>query len=116
MAGGGMSQPTKIPHRGIDGQANAARGRVEEVDHIVAGDGVGRVKIPQFAVFERTLGLTDRVGVKTSVRPGRSRSSTKAEPDGKVKKPADGGRKKSPPTRKAPARGRYVDEYARPTS
>jgi hypothetical protein len=52
-------------------------------------------------------------GVGT-VRPGRVRNRPKAEPDDKVKKPADGVPKKSPPTRKAPSRGRYVDEYARP--
>lgn len=49
-----------------------------------------------------------------SVRPGRVRNRTKTEPEEKVKKPTDGARKKSPPARKAPARGRYVDEYARP--
>jgi hypothetical protein len=65
-------------------------------------------------------GLADQamaaaVGVSTSVRPGRGRSRAKTELDEKVKKPADGVvRKKSPPARKAPSRGRYVDEYARP--
>jgi hypothetical protein len=65
-------------------------------------------------------GLADQamaaaVGVTTSVRPGRGRSRTKTELDEKVKKPADSVvRKKSPPARKAPSRGRYVDEYARP--
>jgi hypothetical protein len=54
------------------------------------------------------------VDVGTTVRPGRVRNRTKTEPDEKVKKPADGVRKKSPPARKAPSRGRYVDEYARP--
>jgi len=48
-------------------------------------------------------------------RPGRVRNRTKTELDEKVKKPADGVRKKAPPARKAPARGRYVDEYARPS-
>lgn len=51
-----------------------------------------------------------------TVRPGRVRNRTKTETDEKVKKPADGVRKKSPPTRKAPSRGRYVDEYARPAN
>jgi hypothetical protein len=37
----------------------------------------------------------------------------RAEADDKLKKPVEGVRKKTPPTRKAPARGRYVDEYAR---
>jgi hypothetical protein len=66
----------------------------------------------------RDAGLADMrvvaVDVSTVVRPGRVRNRTKTEPDEKVKKPADGVRKKSPPARKAPARGRYVDEYARP--
>lgn len=60
------------------------------------------------------LSLADGVGVGTSVRPGRVRNRTKTELDEKVKKPADESRKKSTPARKAPARGRYVDEYARP--
>lgn len=54
-------------------------------------------------------------GVGT-VRPSRVRNRTKTEPEEKVKKPADGVRKKSPPARKVPSRGRYVDEYARPAS
>ncbi|MHB1144543.1 MAG: hypothetical protein ACYCZS_06565 [Thiobacillus sp.] len=54
------------------------------------------------------------VDVGPVVRPGRVRNRTKTEPEEKVKKPADGVRKKSPPARKAPARGRYVDEYAHP--
>jgi len=54
------------------------------------------------------------VDVGTVVRPGRVRNRSKTEPEDKVKKPADGVRKKAPPARKAPARGRYVDEYARP--
>lgn len=49
------------------------------------------------------------------VRPGRVRNRTKTEPEQKVKKPADGSQKKTPPARKAPSRGRYVDEYARPS-
>lgn len=49
-----------------------------------------------------------------TVRPGRVRNRTKTETDEKVKKPADSVRKKSPPARKTPSRGRYVDEYARP--
>lgn len=52
--------------------------------------------------------------VGSADRPGRTRPRGKAELDDKLKKPADGIRKKSPPTRKAPARGRYVDEYAGP--
>jgi|GEM_PF-1560163 len=46
-------------------------------------------------------------------RPGRVRPRGRAEMDDKLKKPVEGVRKKAPPARKAPARGRYVDEYAR---
>ena len=60
------------------------------------------------------LSLAGGVGAGTSVRPGRVRNRTKTEPDEKAKKPASESGKNSPPTRKAPARGRYVDEYARP--
>ncbi|ODU28064.1 MAG: hypothetical protein ABS93_03045 [Thiobacillus sp. SCN 62-729] len=69
-----------------------------------------------FADFERYSGLSlaDVAGVSTSVRPGRGRNRVKTDVDEKVKKPADGVRKKSPPARKTPSRGRYVDEYARP--
>lgn len=49
-----------------------------------------------------------------SIAPaGRIRPRGKLETDEKSKKPADGERKKPSPARKAPARGRYVDEYAR---
>ena len=63
---------------------------------------------------QSSLSLADGVGVSTSVRPGRGRNRVKTDVDEKIKKPADGVRKKSPPSRKAPSRGRYVDEYARP--
>lgn len=59
-------------------------------------------------------GVLRAAGVGSVVRPGRVRNRTKTETDEKIKKPAEGVRKKSPPARKAPARGRYVDEYARP--
>ena len=69
-----------------------------------------------FQDYERYSGLSlaDEAGVSTSVRPGRGRNRVKTDGDGTVKKPADGVRKKSPPARKTPSRGRYVDEYARP--
>lgn len=74
---------------------------------------------PQFARERRGAGIAGLPLVAAevgTVRPGRVRNrTTKTEPEEKVKKPADGVRnKKSPPARKAPARGRYVDEYARP--
>ena len=53
----------------------------------------------------------DGVGVSTSIRPGRSRTRTKQKVDEKVK-PIPGVDKKTPPSRKTPSRGRYVDEYA----
>ena len=137
MAGGGMSHPARAPRSGIDGQTNAAQGRKGE-----AGFGANRIeaermshpaRAPRSGIDGRTrAALTSRktgepgtaldqsglrnaaVDVGTVVRPGRVRNRTKTEPDEKVKKPADGVRKKSPPARKAPARGRFVDEYARP--
>jgi len=54
----------------------------------------------------------DGIGVSTAIRPGRSRTRAKEKVDGKVK-PEPGADKKSPSSRKAPSRGRYVDEYAR---
>ena len=66
----------------------------------------------QFDVLDLALLLTDAVG--TSVRPGRGRNRTKTEADEKIKRHVDNVPKKTPPARKAPARGRYVDEYARP--
>lgn len=63
--------------------------------------------------FDAGISLAS-VGVTSAVRPGRGRNRVKSGPEEKLKKPADGERKKSPPARKAPARGRYVDEYARP--
>jgi hypothetical protein len=78
----------------------------------------GGMKAPRFVLRDRDACPAEMsvfaVSVGTTVRPGRVRNRTKTELDEKVKKPADGVRKKSPPARKAPARGRYVDEYARP--
>ena len=53
----------------------------------------------------------DSIGVSTAIRPGRNRTRAKEKVDGKKPEPAD---KKMPASRKAPSRGRYVDEYARP--
>jgi hypothetical protein len=66
--------------------------------------------------LDRDIGvsLSDELNVPTVIRPDRGRSRVKNEQGEKAKKPADGVRKKSPPVRKAPARGRFVDEYARP--
>lgn len=79
----------------------------------MAGGGMSaEKKIARFDVFDLALFLTD--AIRTSVRPGRGRNRTKTELDEKIKKPVDNVPKKTPPVRKAPARGRYVDEYARP--
>ncbi len=86
-----MSHPARDPRSGIDGKANAAAGHT---------------------IWHAGLALADGIG--SSVRTGRVRGRVKTGTDEKVKKPADGAPKKSPPLRKAPARGRYVDEYARP--
>lgn len=78
----------------------------------------GGMSMPQWGLTDLDFSLAGfpvaAVGVGIPVRPGRVRNRPKAEPEEKVKKPADGVRKKSPPARKAPPRGRYVDEYARP--
>lgn len=62
------------------------------------------------------ISLADVTGVSGTVRPGRGGARVKTDLEQKIKKPAEGVRKKSPPARKAPARGRYVDEYARPSA
>ena len=74
----------------------------------------GGMKSLQSVELDRDISLADGAGVGSTVRPGRSGSRTKTELDEKIKKPADGVRKKAPPARKAPSRGRFVDEYARP--
>jgi hypothetical protein len=69
----------------------------------------------QFHVPAVVLLPADPAGVSTSVRPGNGRNRTKTEPDEKTRKPVDNKvPRKSPPARKAPSRGRYVDEYACP--
>lgn len=73
----------------------------------------GGMNVLQDSAWHPGLDCAEAVGVSSSVRPGRGRNRVKTEVDEKVKKPADV-RKKSPPARKTPSRGRYVDEYARP--
>lgn len=94
------------------------KGRMPSVQGRVGGRGRDAASGEFGRKWGRDARLNDTsvvaVDVSTVVRPGRVRNRTKTEPDEKVKKPADGVRKKSPPARKAPARGRYVDEYARP--
>ncbi|NDP47903.1 MAG: hypothetical protein GZ085_05825 [Sulfuriferula multivorans] len=76
--------------------------------------GVRRVSVEARVNTGSGLSLAGGVGAGTSVRPGRVRNRTKTESNEKAKQPASESGKKSPPSRKAPARGRYVDEYARP--
>lgn len=109
-----MSHPASPPRSGIDGQTNAAQ------DRNGMGSAIGNEaeRMPRFVLRDRDVCPVEMsvfaAGVGTTVRPGRVRNRPKTELDEKVKKPADGVSKKSPPARKAPARGRYVDEYARP--
>lgn len=63
----------------------------------------------------RKLDMASGVGTGTSVRPSRVRNRGKTETGEKIKKPTEESRK-PPATRKAPARGRYVDEYAHPAA
>ncbi|MDP3123656.1 MAG: hypothetical protein Q8M46_03555, partial [Thiobacillus sp.] len=117
--------PARGPRSGIDGQANAAGGRCEVVCIGVNPSEAERMSHPARAPRSGIDGQANAAGgrfavvaadVGSVVRPGRVRNRTKTEPEEKVKKPADGVRKKTPPARKAPARGRYVDEYARPSA
>lgn len=55
----------------------------------------------------------DGIGVSTPIRPGRSRTRSKEKGDEKTKI-VPGDKKNAPSSRKAPSRGRYVDEYAQP--
>lgn len=72
-----------------------------------------RMKATQANERSREISLADAT-VGGGVRPGRGSTRVKTGLDPKVKKPAEGTRKKAPPARKAPTRGRYVDEYASP--
>ena len=55
----------------------------------------------------------DGIGVSTHLRPGRSRTRSKEKGTEKAKT-VPGDKKNAPSSRKAPSRGRYVDEYAQP--
>jgi hypothetical protein len=115
MAGGGMSHLARAPRSGIDNQTQAAGGRSKTVRSSQAGNAAERMNVLQISASALALLPTDTVGVGSSGRPARGRNRTKTELDEKIRKPADNAPKKTPP-RKAPARGRYVDEYARPAS
>jgi hypothetical protein len=109
-----MSIPARTQCRRMHDRMHAAPTGGDEGGVRIRSDGAGQMKAPQSAECALGISLADSVGVSTSVRPGRGRNRTKTELEEKVKKPAEDVRKKSPPARKAPARGRYVDEYARP--
>lgn len=108
-----MSHPTRAPRSGIGGQTNAAGGRCDEAGFAAGACAAARMSHPTSNPASGG-GIWHAAGVGSVVRPGRVRNRSKTEVDEKIKKPADGARKKAPPARKAPARGRYVDEYARP--
>ncbi len=108
-----MSHPARAPRSGIDGKANAAGGRHSGGGCVACGPEAARIGWGM-RVRLRGFDLADGSGVGPAGRTGRVRSRTKVGPEEKIKKPAEGVRKKSPPARKAPSRGRYVDEYARP--
>lgn len=73
----------------------------------------GGMNVLQSTELNREISLAEVTG-GGAVRPGRGGTRVKTGLDPKVKKPAEGTRKKAPPARKAPTRGRYVDEYASP--
>jgi len=105
-----MSHPARAPRSGIDGRTNAARGRILYTENL-AMYGVDGCLTMSIFVAESPV---DGVGVSTSIRPGRSRSRSKEVLEEKIKGTPSDARKKPPPARKTPSRGRYVDEYARP--
>lgn len=109
-----MSDPVSAPRNEIMGQSNGVETWSSESGVCKSGGEAEPIKAPQSVEWALDIHLSDAVGVGTSVRPGRGRNRTKAELEEKARKPAEDVRKKSPPARKAPARGRYVDEYARP--
>jgi hypothetical protein len=114
-----MSHPARGPRSGIDGQANAAGGRPTEVWNEQRFSEAERMSHPARGPLSGIeLGFDqsglEGVGTGTTVRPGRGRTQPKSENSEKVRTVPPASRKKSPPARKAPARGRYVDEYARP--
>lgn len=58
-------------------------------------------------------GPIEGIGVSTPIRPGRARTRAKEKGNEKTQT-VPGDKKKVPNSRKAPSRGRYVDEYAQP--
>jgi len=114
-----MSHPARDPRSGIDGQASAAGGRRGVA---WSEDGFSEAERMSHPARDPRSGIElwfDQSGLEgvasgTTVRPGRGRTQPKSENSEKVRPVPPASRKKSPPARKAPARGRYVDEYARP--
>jgi hypothetical protein len=108
-----MSPKARAPHSGLIRLMNAPRDWNVERRPCKSGDETACIRVPPSLGWVLNLSLAEGVGAGTSVRPGRGRNRTKTDLENKIKKPAEDVRKKSPPARKAPARGRYVDEYAR---
>lgn len=109
-----MSGQVKVPRSRVNVHADDVRilndtRRACRVNEAAGGFQVAAVEPPAPG-----FRCSDSVGIRSTVRPGRGRPRTKTELDEKIKKPGEEVRKKSPPARKAPSRGRYVDEYARP--
>jgi len=119
MEGGSMSHPARGPRSGIDGQASAAGGRravAWNADEFSEAERMSHPARDPRSGIEHWFDQSGLEGVATgtTVRPGRGRIQPKSENTDKAKSQPPPSRKKSPPARKAPARGRYVDEYARP--
>lgn len=110
-----MSEPVNVPRSGVNGHSEGVRTPCDA--HRACGEqvGAGGFRVAQAGMPAPGIRLSDSVGIRSTVRPGRGRTTrTKTDIDEKVKKPGEEVRKKPPPARKAPSRGRYVDEYARP--
>jgi hypothetical protein len=86
--------------------------------HICGAGFLRHANFQHYADFQRHAVLfaespIDGIVGTTPVRPGRGRTRGKENVEDKDKS-VPGAKKKSPPQRKAPSRGRYVDEYAHP--
>jgi hypothetical protein len=111
-----MSHPARDPRSGIDGKANAAGGRHPDGDLTDAPAEAERMSHPARDPRSRWRIRFDQSGKQGvgTVRPSRSRTPPKSESGEKARKLPPASRQKAPTPRKAPSRGRYIDEYARP--
>jgi hypothetical protein len=109
-----MSEPLNVPRSRVNRHSDGVRTPNDAHRACREQAGADGSRVAQADMPAPGFRLSDTVGVRSSVRPGRGRTRAKPELDEKIKKPGEEVRKKSPPARKAPSRGRYVDEYARP--